>query len=332
MHNAAFEGHTELCLALVEMGATVVQGDLDDPASLERAVAGAWGAFAVQNTWEAGVEGEEEQGNRFAEVAKNGGVQHYVYTSVASAQRETGIPHFDNKWRVENRVRELGFPSYTIIRPVFFMENLSSPWFKPAIDEGKLTVGIKPDTSLQMIAVADIGKYGALAFDKHEELNGREIDLAGDAHTMPETAEILSQASRRSLIILDEIGRGTSTFDGLSIAWAVAEYLHDTPGLRARTLFATHYHELTDLARTKSRVENAHFQAREWGEEILFLRRLAPGGASRSYGIQVARLAGLPAVVIERAGVAGDDLQHQVFEIVVGETHDLDREIAWEFE
>jgi len=118
---------------------------------------------------------------------------------------------------------------------------------------------------------------------------------------MRETAEILEQASRRSLIILDEIGRGTSTFDGLSIAWAVAEHLHDAPGLGARTLFATHYHELTDLARTKSRVANAHFQAREWGEEVLFLRHLAPGGASRSYGIQVARLAGLPGPVIDRA-------------------------------
>jgi uncharacterized protein YbjT (DUF2867 family) len=183
--------------ALADIGATVIQGDLDDAASLERALEGAWGAFAIQNTWEAGVEGEEEQGKRFAEIAKKGGVEHYVYSSVASAQRQTGIPHFDNKWRVENRVRELGFPSYTVIRPVFFMENLSSPWFKPAIDEGKLTVGIRPDTSLQMIAVADIGKYGALAFDKHEELNGREIDLAGDAHTMPETAEILSRATGR---------------------------------------------------------------------------------------------------------------------------------------
>ncbi|MCP5056127.1 MAG: DNA mismatch repair protein MutS [bacterium] len=118
---------------------------------------------------------------------------------------------------------------------------------------------------------------------------------------MRETAEILAQASPRSLIILDEIGRGTSTFDGLSIAWAVAEYLHDTPGLRARTLFATHYHELADLARTREAVENAHFEAREWKEEVLFLRRLAPGPANRSYGIQVARLAGLPAAVIERA-------------------------------
>ncbi len=118
---------------------------------------------------------------------------------------------------------------------------------------------------------------------------------------MRETAEILRQASGRSLIILDEIGRGTSTFDGLSIAWAVAEYLHDTPGLAARTLFATHYHELTDLAKTKSRVANAHFDAREWKDEVVFLRRLVPGGASRSYGIQVARLAGLPDAVIARS-------------------------------
>ncbi len=118
---------------------------------------------------------------------------------------------------------------------------------------------------------------------------------------MRETAEILACASARSLVILDEIGRGTSTFDGLSIAWAVAEYLHDSPGLAPRTLFATHYHELSDLARAKSRVGNAHFAAREWGEEILFLRQLVAGGASRSYGIQVARLAGLPAAVVERA-------------------------------
>jgi DNA mismatch repair protein MutS len=118
---------------------------------------------------------------------------------------------------------------------------------------------------------------------------------------MRETAEILTQASPRSLVILDEIGRGTSTFDGLSIAWAVAEYLHDTPALGARTLFATHYHELADLALLRERVRNGHFEVREWGEDVVFLRRLVPGQASRSYGIQVARLAGLPAPVIARA-------------------------------
>jgi DNA mismatch repair protein MutS len=118
---------------------------------------------------------------------------------------------------------------------------------------------------------------------------------------MRETAEILAQATRRSLVILDEIGRGTSTFDGLSIAWAVAEHLHDAPGLRCRTLFATHYHELVELAATRPQLRNAHFEVREWGHDVVFLRRLVPGGASRSYGIQVARLAGLPDEVIARA-------------------------------
>jgi DNA mismatch repair protein MutS len=118
---------------------------------------------------------------------------------------------------------------------------------------------------------------------------------------MRETAEILRLASRRSLIILDEIGRGTSTFDGLSIAWSVAEYLHDTPGLEARTLFATHYHELIELAHSKARLGNGHFEVREWNDEVVFLRRLVEGGASRSYGIQVAQLAGLPDTVVARA-------------------------------
>ena len=118
---------------------------------------------------------------------------------------------------------------------------------------------------------------------------------------MRETAEILAHATRKSLVILDEIGRGTSTFDGLSIAWAVAEHLHDAPELQPRTLFATHYHELVELAASRPRVRNAHFEVREWGHDVVFLRRLAAGGASRSYGIQVARLAGLPDAVIARA-------------------------------
>ena len=126
---------------------------------------------------------------------------------------------------------------------------------------------------------------------------------------MRETAEILRLASRRSLIILDEIGRGTSTFDGLSIAWAVAEYLHDTPGLEARTLFATHYHELIELSQAHRHIANAHFEVREWKDEVIFLRRLVAGGASRSYGIQVARLAGLPGAVIERAHEVLRDLE-----------------------
>jgi DNA mismatch repair protein MutS len=117
---------------------------------------------------------------------------------------------------------------------------------------------------------------------------------------MKETAKILRHATRRSLILLDEVGRGTSTFDGISIAWAVAERLHDMPE-RPRTLFATHYHELTDLARSKERIRNFNFSVKEWQGDIIFLRNLVEGAASHSYGIHVGRLAGLPAAVIERA-------------------------------
>jgi DNA mismatch repair protein MutS len=118
---------------------------------------------------------------------------------------------------------------------------------------------------------------------------------------MQETANILNSATRQSLVIMDEIGRGTSTFDGLSIAWAVAEYLHDLKGRGVKTLFATHYHELTELARLKSRVRNYNIAVKEWNDEIIFLRKLVEGGTNRSYGIQVARLAGIPDRVIQRA-------------------------------
>jgi DNA mismatch repair protein MutS len=118
---------------------------------------------------------------------------------------------------------------------------------------------------------------------------------------MTEAAHILNHATSRSLIVFDEIGRGTSTFDGISIAWSVVEFLHDSAGIAAKTLFATHYHELTDLSLTCERVQNFNIAVKEWDDRIIFLRRIVPGGASHSYGIQVARLAGLPPAVIERA-------------------------------
>ncbi len=118
---------------------------------------------------------------------------------------------------------------------------------------------------------------------------------------MNETANILRHATSKSLVILDEIGRGTSTYDGLSIAWAVSEALHDRGGKGVRTLFATHYHELTELIATKKKVKNQNIAVKEWNDQIIFLRKLMPGGTSRSYGIQVARIAGIPEQVIERA-------------------------------
>jgi len=133
---------------------------------------------------------------------------------------------------------------------------------------------------------------------------------------MTETADILRNATRRSLLVLDEVGRGTSTFDGLSIAWAVAEYIHDAERVGARTLFATHYHELTDLARTKPGVVNYNIAVKEWNDQILFLRKIVPGATSRSYGIQVARLAGLPDDVISRAKEVLANLEKAEFDEV----------------
>ncbi len=118
---------------------------------------------------------------------------------------------------------------------------------------------------------------------------------------MLETANILNNATNDSLILLDEIGRGTSTFDGLSIAWAVAEYLHDKEDVRAKTLFATHYHELTELDMTLERIKNYHVSVKEWKDDIIFLRKIVPGPSDQSYGIHVARLAGIPKPVIERS-------------------------------
>lgn len=126
---------------------------------------------------------------------------------------------------------------------------------------------------------------------------------------MNETANILRHATPRSLVILDEIGRGTSTYDGLSIAWAVAETLHDRDDRGVRTLFATHYHELTELVATKPRVKNFNIAVKEWNDQIIFLRKVVPGGTSRSYGIQVARIAGLPQKVIRRAREILDNLE-----------------------
>lgn len=205
--------------ALAARGAHVVKGDLDDAASLKAALAGAWGVFAVQNTWEAGVEKEEEQGKRIAKLAREAGVQHYVYTSVGSAERATGIPHFDNKWRVENTVRELAFPSHVILRPVFFMENLPTPWF---LTDDKLGTALEPETKLQMVAVDDIGRVGARAFIDADRLKGREIEIAGDSATMPQVAALLTEHLGRKITFVQypiEAVRENSEDFALMLEW-----------------------------------------------------------------------------------------------------------------
>ncbi len=186
----------ERAAALAHHGVELVKADLDDEATLRRALAGAWGVFSVQNAAEAGPDREETQGKRLATLAREVGVEHFVYTSVGSAHKRTGIPHFDSKWRIEETVRGLSFPSHVILRPVFFMENLLAPY---SIQGSTLAWALGPTSKLQMIAVDDIGWFGARAFTDAAALNRREIDLAGDVRTMPEAAEILTEALGRTI-------------------------------------------------------------------------------------------------------------------------------------
>lgn len=218
--------------ALAKQGIEIVQGDLNDEASLTKALAGAWGVFAVQNTWEAGVEGEETQGHRIAKLAKAAGVQHYVYTSVGSAERKTGIPHFDNKWRVEETVRSLGFPSHAILRPVFFMENLASAWF---LHDDKLISALSPTRKLQMVAVKDIGVVGARLFIDSDKHNGKAYELAGDSATLPEAAALLSKHLGKTItyvqIPVSEVRKNSEDF-ALMLEWFESTgYGADIPAL-----------------------------------------------------------------------------------------------------
>jgi uncharacterized protein YbjT (DUF2867 family) len=208
--------------ALAALGAEIVTADLYEEDSLRRAMDGAWGAVGVQNTWEAGVEQEEEQGKRFARAVKDTGIQHFLYQSVGSAHRNTGIPHFDNKWRVEQAIQQIGVPSWTVVRPAFFMENLLSSWFKPYIDQGTLAIGMKPETRLQMVAVADIGKYGRMVFERHEQLNGKAIDIASDELTGPDAAVVLTEVIGRPIafyqVPIDQVRAGSMEF-AMMLEW-----------------------------------------------------------------------------------------------------------------
>jgi uncharacterized protein YbjT (DUF2867 family) len=221
--------------ALVALGAEVVAGDLDDAASLERALDGAWGVYAVQNSWEAGVEKEEEQGKRLATLARKAAVQRYVYASVGSAHKQTGIPHFESKFRIEGAVKAQGFASYAIIRPVYFMENLTAPW---TLQGDKLVMGLKPETRLQMVAADDIGKFGAKAFADAEQMKNVELDIAGDAVTMPEAAAALSELVGKTVTyqpIPMAAVRQNSEDVALMLEWFEATgYSADIPSLEGR--------------------------------------------------------------------------------------------------
>jgi uncharacterized protein YbjT (DUF2867 family) len=181
--------------ALVGHGADVRQGDLNDMASLTRALDDVYGVFSVQD-WTGGAQAEIRQGINLAEAANRSGVSHLVYSSVGSADQNTGIPHFDSKFRVEEHLRSVGIP-YTIFRPVFFMEN----WFgsKQPILEGTLAQPLNPDTRLQMIAVDDIGAFVASAFEHPGRWERRAVDIAGDELSMSEIAAAFGRSLGREV-------------------------------------------------------------------------------------------------------------------------------------
>ena len=171
--------------ALVGRGTEVVRGDLEDPATVARAMEGVDGVYSVQAHAEGGVEAEIRQGMRVADAAKRARIEHFVYSSVAAADRNTGIPHFDSKYTIEQHIRTTGL-HYTIFRPAFFMEN----WLgmRAQFEAGVLRLPLRPETTLQMIAVDDIGAAVTMAFTHPRHWDGRAVELAGDELSMSDLA------------------------------------------------------------------------------------------------------------------------------------------------
>ncbi len=181
--------------ALERAGAELFQGSLDDPGAVRRAMEGTWGAFSVQNFMEAGYEREIQQGKTTVDAAKAAGVQHFVYSSVVSADRKTGIPHFESKWQIEQHLVRSGL-SYTILRPAFFMQNWYTYSREPILN-GTVTLPLTPQTGLQQISVEDIGAFAARVFQNPGQWANRAIEMATEELTMQQVAETLTRVLGR---------------------------------------------------------------------------------------------------------------------------------------
>lgn len=182
--------------ALAERGIELVQGDLEDLDSIQRALEGTYGVFSMQNYFQAGYDGEISQGTNLADVAKTAGIGHFLYSSVGSAYRDTGVSHFETKWLIEQHIRSLDLP-YTVLRPVFFMHNWEG--MRERIFAGVLEGPLDPSKPLQQLAVDDLGSFAAMAFTDPERWLGREVDLAGDDPTMLEAARTFARVTGREV-------------------------------------------------------------------------------------------------------------------------------------
>ncbi len=188
----------DTALNLARQGVELAQGDLDDLASLEHAAHGVYGIYSVQNFWKVGAQREVQQGKNLADVAKKAGVEHFVYSSVGGAERNSGIGHWATKWEVEQYIRQLGLPA-TMIRPAAFMENYYSEQTEIGILQGKFTDAVRADKPYQTIAVDDIGAFVALAFDHPKEFIGQALEIAGSELTNPQAAEVFSRVLGKSV-------------------------------------------------------------------------------------------------------------------------------------
>ncbi len=186
--------------ALRERGVTLVKGDLDDAASVERAMQGVHGVYSVQTPLEGGPEREEKQGRMVADAASKAGVKHFVYSSVAGSDRHSGVPHFESKGRVEQHIAQLGLPA-TILRPVLFMDNFDTFQFR-TIMLAMFRTYVSEDSKVQMVATADIGGLAADAFNDPDRYIGRAIELAGDAVTRKELVGAMRKAGLKPAISL----------------------------------------------------------------------------------------------------------------------------------
>jgi len=222
---------------LTELGIQIVPGDFEDPKSLESAVRGTDAVFAMTTPFETGDRAEVTQGVNLARAAAAAGVRHFVYSSVAGADRATGIPHFESKYEVETEIVGLGVP-FTIIAPVFFMENFLAESFARGIAEGSLAMALPATRRLQQVAVEDIGRFATLVIDRREEFLGRRIEIASDELTGRTAAEVLGKSAghrvQYATLPLDSVRQWNEDLARMFAWFDHVGYDADIVGLRTR--------------------------------------------------------------------------------------------------
>jgi uncharacterized protein YbjT (DUF2867 family) len=182
---------SEKARLLEEEGVEIVKGDFNNPDSIRRAMKGVDAVFLMGTSFEEGIEAEVRHGIMVADIAKEEGLNHLVYTSVSSANKNTGVPHFESKFKIEEHIRKIGIP-YTIIRPVSFMENYLAPWNLPKLKEGLINGPLSPDKKSQLIAVRNIGRFALYVFENREQFLGKAIDIASDEVSGNEISELFT--------------------------------------------------------------------------------------------------------------------------------------------